>query len=146
MMDRKEFVSLLQAICSSIDKLTEEQYRALLKGDGRLEYKQGEKKVAKSASVEKKLKSEELGEAKRAELVEELFKLSDRTAAIQWLAQLDLSRHSLSKIAEMLNIHITKRDTKEKIVQKIVEAGVGVRLRTEAIKDTDLKRTSIKLS
>lgn len=44
------------------------------------------------------------------------------------------------EIASVLSVHVQKNDTKEKISYKIIESVVGAKLRSKAIKDTELRK------
>mgnify|MGYP003588645164 CR=1 FL=1 len=137
-MERKEIATLLKVVANLIERMTEKEYRELLSGRGGLAF-QPETEVREKAP-----KPAELNDEKIVELIQDINKLSSREEASSLLMERNLSRNSLGKISGRLKIHVTKSDTKEKLVQKIVESIVGARLRSEAIKDTDLKRTSTK--
>lgn len=51
-----------------------------------------------------------------------------------------LKKAILLEIASVLSVHVQKNDTKEKISYKIIESVVGAKLRSKAIKETELRK------
>lgn len=51
-------------------------------------------------------------------------------------------RNDLAQLARYLRIHVTKQDKRDSLGDKIIEAVIGVRLRSEAIQDVNLKSAS----
>lgn len=64
---------------------------------------------------------------------------SRETAALLLHNEKLAGKNDLAKLARFLRIHVNKHDKREMIEDKIVEAVVGVRLRSEAIQGVNLK-------
>jgi hypothetical protein len=73
-------------------------------------------------------------------LPERLTNAADRDAARTLLAGEVKTKQDHVKLAKALDIHVTSRDTKQQIADKIIEVTVGARLKTEAIRGDTLRR------
>jgi hypothetical protein len=67
-------------------------------------------------------------------LLEQLNKAATREAAFAVLEKLNLSRKELMAVARARSIHMTKDDDVRRIKEKLVEAAVGSRLNSLAIR------------
>jgi hypothetical protein len=67
-------------------------------------------------------------------LLEQLNKASTREAAFALLEKLNLTRMELVAVARPRNVHVTKDDDVQRIKEKLVEAAVGSRLNSLAIR------------
>jgi hypothetical protein len=68
------------------------------------------------------------------DLLEQLTKVSTREAAFEILDKLGLTRKELEALARPRNIHVTKDDNVHRIKEKLVEAIIGSRLNSIAIR------------
>jgi hypothetical protein len=127
---KAEILKSIQFIAKTIANLSEEELKKLLSGEAKLIYSES-KPVQK---VEKKQG------ASSHPVFEQLRELNNREAATNLLTQKTILKKDLMEIASTFKVHINKSDTKAKLVEKIVEATVGVALRSQAIKETAVKR------
>ena len=68
------------------------------------------------------------------DLVDQISALNDRKVAVKLIDDQQLTKANLEKIARFLRVVLTKSDNMERITEKIVEALVGSRLSSEAIR------------
>lgn len=133
-MNRKdELVGLLKAFTSALTEMSDTEYEDLLQGKGKLSYQIN--------TYTRQSKNREVMEltAETTEMAAKLNQFSTRDEATEYLTQSMVLKSELVKLAYLLDIYINKSDGKEKIIDKIVESTVGVRVRSKAIKDTRLK-------
>ena len=96
----------------------------------------------KPSKTRSKLSSADEGRAKRAELdpvglnevSAQLMKASTREEASQILEKLGLTRRELEALARPRSVHLTKDDSVQRIKDKLIEAAVGSRLNSLAIR------------
>lgn len=69
-------------------------------------------------------------------ILDALEKTSTREQGELMLADLQLSRKELTQIAKLGDVHVVKEDTVSVIVEKLVEAIIGARLRSAAVRGT----------
>ena len=67
-------------------------------------------------------------------LTKALLTFTDRDAASRFLAEHSLTKKDLTALARDNNVHVTKEDNMEKIESRIIEALVGSRLNSRAIR------------
>jgi len=67
-------------------------------------------------------------------ILEELKKASTREAALEVLERLSFTRKELEALVRPLTVHVTKDDSVQRIKEKLVEAVVGSRLNSLAIR------------
>jgi hypothetical protein len=68
------------------------------------------------------------------ELLVQLSEMSKRTAGSRLLDESNLSRKQLEALARLRNVHVTKDDNVAKIKEKLIEAIIGARLSSRAIR------------
>jgi hypothetical protein len=68
-------------------------------------------------------------------IVDELNKLNSREEGLKLLIDKCSSRLDFESLAKKLDIPFTKKDTIEKLKDKIIEGTIGFRLRSQAIQD-----------
>jgi hypothetical protein len=134
MTARHQFLRLLRQIAAEVESLTDEEFEAVLEG------KSG-RRLVRVAAVRKKKASRPLDDAEVGRLSDELAATSTREAARALLTRDEgiATRANLERIARALRMHVNKHDTRDALIEKIVEAVVGVRLRSEAIRGLSLK-------
>ncbi len=69
-----------------------------------------------------------------ASISEALLSFADRDVASRFLAEHSLTKKDLTALARDNNVHVTKEDNMEKIESRIIEALVGSRLNSRAIR------------
>ncbi len=128
---RSNLAILLLALADTVGELSQQQYENLMAGKARLVYKE-----TRSKGQPKPIHTDEKAE----EYLQFIVACESREAANDYLAKLKLSKTILTQIASRVQIHILKSDNRDQITQKIIEAVVGTKLRSDAIKHTDLSR------
>jgi nicotinic acid phosphoribosyltransferase len=73
------------------------------------------------------------------EILETLKSLSYRDEANRYLQDLKLKKVQMHDILRELDINFTTKDKNERLSEKIIEGTIGFRLRSEAIRKTDLR-------
>jgi hypothetical protein len=68
------------------------------------------------------------------EVLRKLSEFSTRQEGLEFIGQMDLRRKELEMLAKLRSIHVTKEDTVERIREKLVEALIGARLNSQAIR------------
>lgn len=127
-MSTPEIAKLLRAIADVIEKDSPSEISAITLAL---------KKSALGARGEKK-KSASKGENKKEcdldAVATRIIASADRISAMSVLKDVQLSRRELRLLGNKHNVHIVKEDTIENIETKIVEALVGSRLSSKAIR------------
>jgi hypothetical protein len=127
---KAEILKSIQLIAKTITNLSDEELKKIFNGEAKLIY--SESKLVQEA--------EKRQVASSHPVLEQLRELNNREAATKLLSQKSILKKELIEIASTFKVHINKNDTKAKLVEKIVEATVGVALRSQAIKETAVKR------
>lgn len=130
--NRGELLRFIKAIGEAIDGLNEQQYHSLIQGKGKLIYKDNKCKTQKGEIDKEDVKK----------LAEKILEFTTREEASKFLNQ--HKKAKLTALANYLQIYVQKSDTKARIIEKIIESVIGAKLKTEAIKTIDLKRTNSK--
>lgn len=128
---KKDFSLLLKILEESVEKLSEQDLAGLIKGEVILVPKKVESK-----------KEFEIGELKYQNIILQLADAKDRKQAESILLDSNILKKDLIVISDLLEVYVSKNDTKEKMIEKIIEATVGAKSRSVAIKGLDLKKTS----
>jgi len=131
-MKDNKYARLIRLVVKLLDGLNEEQCENLTTGKAKLIYQEIETSApAKKPSIDTD---------KNREYVNNLLEFNSREEAEEYLKRLRLTKKVLIELCNMLQVHVLKNDKKDQIIEKIVETAVGAKLRTEAIKNTELKR------
>ncbi|ADK08003.1 MULTISPECIES: hypothetical protein [Bacillus cereus group] len=123
---KTDFDLLFSIINKMLTELKPDQIKGLIDGDLEITLK------------EKSNEHDHLRELK--ELVNNISTFSSRKAAEEYLLKNKLLKKDLVALGEYLQIHVSGSDTKEQIMEKIIDATYGVKSRSKAIKGLDLKR------
>jgi hypothetical protein len=135
-ISKRDLVNILHILYNTFNDLTDEQYSKLLRGEGNLIFvEKTEKKVGKSDSAVQKSDI-----AIYEKIGEEIQSCETKEAALKAIRNNPLlkSKDSLLKLANVLQIHIVKKDNRERIEEKIVGSLVGSRIRSNAIMNLNL--------
>jgi hypothetical protein len=138
---KNELSSILRALAVTLDALNDQQFQNWIQGKGRLVYR--EEKLP--ADISSNVPSRELPvtvDPRVENIIARLNKCTSREEASSFLVNSKLTKAVLQDLCRSIQVHALKSDTKDRLVQKIVESLVGARLRSEAIKQTDLKGRS----
>lgn len=128
---RNELIDMLRVWVKTLESLKPDQYDKLLSGKGKLVFQ--EIKVTQGIIFD---------ESQMQNYIEEIMKFETREDAVQFLSHHKLNKKQLNVICNMLQIYTLKGDTKDQLIEKIVEGAVGAKLRSAAIKQTNLKGVS----
>ncbi|MCT8139144.1 hypothetical protein H1D32_16390 [Anaerobacillus sp. CMMVII] len=127
---KAEVLKTIQLVTKIIGSLSESQLEKLLNGEAKLVFSERE--------VVQKVEKKQV--ASNHPVFEQLREFNNREEATKLLSQKSILKKDLIEIASTFKVHINKNDTKAKLVEKIVEATVGVALRSQAIKETAVNR------
>ena len=72
----------------------------------------------------------------------DLSEMSTREEGLEYLANLGLNRDSLQKLAADLDVPVTRSESVDRLRNRIVEAFIGYRLRSSAVRGTDRRRST----
>lgn len=126
-MDSREIIQkLLSDLSREIASLPEDDLQKLLDADYSLALK-----IVKSKA--RATRSEEISETEKQDLVADLEKAQTREDGLQVLEDSLKTRRELESLAKFLDVSVSKQDKVEYIREKIVEATIGARLRSQAI-------------
>ncbi|WP_417746720.1 hypothetical protein [Rosistilla oblonga] len=130
-MDGIEFsVAAMRLIAKELQALTDEEKASLLDGSARLRLSVEDRSPARSSNA-KSPNLDALNSVKqRLEVCE------TRDSATRLLEDEKLSKAGLQSLARMLDLPCQKSDTVDRLVEKIVEAVIGYKLRSKAIQGT----------
>lgn len=126
--NKHELLSAMKIFMSFIDSLGVQEYNKLISGKVKL-------KIEENIVNKKQIK---IDEDKINKFIDKLNDFNDREYTVDYLERLKMKKNTLIKLAEKLEVRILKNDTKAKIIEKIVESMVGVKLRYKALREADL--------
>lgn len=73
-------------------------------------------------------------------LASNIKEFNSREETQKYIEDLKLKKDDLLAIGKVVNANISKKDNKQKIIEKIIDATVGAKLRVEAISQIDLSK------
>ena len=123
-----EFSKLAHRILSAIDNMTDEEFSKLNDDSFRLELKLTRIRQKDDTIADKIVLDE---------LIQKLSTLASREDAQEFFITNYPAKKILEVIAKELDISISKQDRIETIREKIIEATVGARLRSQAIQGSN---------
>ena len=123
-----EFSKLAHRILSAIDNMTDEEFSKLNDDSFRLEMKLTRIRQKDDTIADKIVLDE---------LIQKLSTLASREDAQEFFITNYPAKKILEVIAKELDISISKQDRIETIREKIIEATVGARLRSQAIQGSN---------
>jgi hypothetical protein len=121
--------SALRRLAAAVERMSDEELARLNEPGTEIEIK-----------VLRRRAKEELSPEGRLDLVEILAKLTafaNRADASNFLEGAVETKKGLEQLARHLDVAVLKQDKTETLRDKIIEATVGARLRSEAIKGSD---------
>lgn len=130
MTTRKKFAIFLKTISEVLENMDDDEYSKLLKGQGTLVFTKKSSKKSRAKVKEQKPIFKDV--------IKKLKKCDDRKHAFKLLKNIE-NKDTLYELAVSLEVHVEKRDKREKIEEKIVESVVGSKIRSEAIRTLNLK-------
>jgi len=134
MMPRKrnsEFVSaLLRQIAKAIEQLSDEDIDGLLAGGGRLSFVVEREGTVKMSGEQRTAESHEDPTVIR----EALGSMGSREEGSEYLRTVARRRKDLERVARCLDLPVSRGEKAERLREKIIEATIGYRLRSQAIR------------
>lgn len=125
-MDSRELiVKILSDLTREITSLSDEELKKV--SDGEYLISLAVKPRARST------RSEDISETDKQNIVSDLGQAETREDGIQVLEDALKNRKELESLAKFLDVSVLKQDKVEYIREKIVEATIGARLRSQAI-------------
>lgn len=142
---KNELASILRALAVTLDNLNDQQFKDWIRGKGKLVYRAEESPAVTpdNAQSPKLSPAPAITDPRLDNLIARLNQYSSREDAASFLVNSKLTKAVLQDLCKSLKVHVLKSDTKDRLIQKIVESLVGARLRSEAIRHTDLKGSSL---
>lgn len=129
-----DLVKLLMIFERTLQEMSEDELRQLMDGHANLKVvpvsvketviKAVKAKPVKAASVDLKL------------LAKKLAELDTREGAREIIVKAGMLKNDLIQLAEWLEVYVSKNDSKEKMIEKIIESTAGARMRSKAIEET----------
>jgi len=134
MTTREQVVALLKILLRELDSVSDDELGDILAGKSTRRILH--KPTRKPKRGEKPLSVNDIDA-----LINKLSASGSREHARAILASdaTTMTRSTLGTVAKALKVHVNKHDTRDALLDKIVEAVVGVRLRSEAILGLNLK-------
>jgi len=127
---RRSLAKLLRRLADDLLSLPDADYRDLL--DGRLHLAFSRKGTSQPR---KKCRDAIMADKHAlADIAAELQQLSDREAGLSLVRRRCRTKTCLEQIARFLDLPVRREDTTEALQEKIIEATIGFRLRSQAIR------------
>ena len=136
MSDRKKLGVVLRALGDALLEMSDADFDALVRGAGRFTFvRDSERTKAVAEREDRPCRDRDIGQLARA-----LDTAPTREAARELLsAEPKASIEVLRTLARQVKVHVEKRSSRDEIEQRIIEATVGARLKSEAILGLNLK-------
>lgn len=128
---RERFATLLMDVAKQVQQLTDEEFSVVFSGRGRLKIV-----VEQDGKPRRKKRKKTVAETELIDLASRLVKLDSREAALDALSETISTKSDVLRLARLLDVHTQKEDTTEHIREKLVEATVGFRLKSAAVRGT----------
>lgn len=129
MKKKNVIIDQYDALSSFLQKLSQEEFADLENGRKEIAFQLNDK----SKTSELKLRS--FDEFVIQSIIVELNKMTSRDDGLKLLIDKCFSRLDFETLAKKLDIPFTKKDTIEKLKEKIIEGTIGFRLRSQVIQD-----------
>lgn len=121
-----QFSRVLQRLVDTVERLSEDDFSKLGDGSFNIEIRLTRKRSKEESSTP-------THDADLANVIEKLIAFPNREEAQQFLDANFSTRKSVEPIARKLDIPISKQDKVETLRDKVIEATVGARVRSQAI-------------
>lgn len=128
---RRELLDIINILSKTLSNINDEQFNKIISNSAKLIYVENEAEKKRETSA----KDIEINN-----LASNIKQFNTREEAQVYIENLKLKKESLLSIGKLVNANISKKETKQKIIEKIIDATVGARLRVEAISQIDLSR------
>lgn len=124
--ERYASIEILQRIASFIRSLTPEEVEDLIHGRAKL--------VLGTRDARKRTNHRDLPAETIPDVLRTLRNLPTREAGASYLQEVAPTRASLAQIAVAMDVPVPKSDTVAKLRERIIEAAIGYRLRSDAVR------------
>ncbi len=133
---KRDLVNILDILYNTFNDITDEQYSKLLKGEGNLIFVEKSKKKVEKLESEKPKSDIAIYE----KIGEEIQSCATKEEAFEAIRNNPLlkNKDDLLKLANVLQIYVIKKDSRERIEEKIVGSLVGSKIRSNAIMNLNL--------
>jgi len=128
---RKELLNIITVLSKTLSNLTDEEFNKIISNSAKLSY------------VENEMRNEVDRISSDIEINDLAFNIKQfdtREKTQKYIEDLKLTKEKLLAIGKLVNANMSKKDNKKKIIEKIIDATVGAKLRLEAISKIDLSR------
>lgn len=136
-MNKNNVVRLLHSLADAVEQMSEFEVEQLIAGSTGLRVPSSKRKQTTGKTGE----NSSLSPQELESLIDDLQKCATREDVRQLLhhnKQVS-TKANLTRLAKMLKVHVNKHDRREAIEDKVIEAVIGVRLRSDAILGLNLK-------
>ena len=124
---RRQLADLLRQLAKQVEVLSEADLRGIAEGDFELVLEVRVRKPQKRPSETR------TAESSFEEIIGELDSLQSREAGVRLLEERELTKKDLELLARKVDLPVLKSDSVARLRDKIVEATIGYRLRSEAV-------------
>jgi len=132
MVDKAKLAKLLRILAQIVDSSSDDELAALERYSvSKLMTPSSTSKSGKNKSTES---SKNLDSTNISAIIESMRHLPSRDAGVSLLERQKLNKRTLEQIARRLDLPVMREDTAGRLIQKIVEATLGPRLNSEAIR------------
>lgn len=134
-MDQKEKIAkLLHRLAQILERSSAAELEALLEGRASLVVS-NRSGVGRRGSLDGELKKRRPRSGKDlAKLGVQIRQLESRDAGLRLLLRAQLTKNELEELARLMDLPVLREDDSERLRQKIVEACIGARLNSQAIR------------
>jgi phosphoenolpyruvate-protein kinase (PTS system EI component) len=134
-MAKNYLSSLLHHLAVAARTLTKEEVEAVIKGRASIHIKIKHDEGLQKSNISALSRRREQPERAVKEAVESLRAMTTREAGITYLREKFLNKADLLRLAQALDIPVRPRDVREVMEDRIIDATIGFRLRSNAIQN-----------
>ena len=135
--DSQRIAELLRAVASVVESSDTFELKELIR-----ELNKRSDTQFSSERPNSKTSQDKLEKGRAVEIIDDLQRSTTREEAASLLGSFKLSRRQLTDLARVRSVHVTKDDNIARIEEKLIEAVVGSRLNSEAIRGTSTRDES----
>ncbi|MEG0295995.1 MAG: hypothetical protein RR620_04690 [Clostridium sp.] len=132
MNSKNKTVKFLNILINNLSLLKDEEFDKLLRGEGKLIFKEKEEQI-KSKIIQCNISNKTV-----QSIPDLLIESTSKEDALKIFDMYSPKKNELIEIANILSVHINKSDNKQRLIQKIIEAVVGSKLRIDYINKVEL--------
>lgn len=128
MDDVRTAATILRRLAELLERSSPQEVHALLKGVSRLTV------AERTGSKQRPGKRRVLAIADLPALAGQLRERTTREEGLALLEEREMSKAELERLARVMDLPVTRDDNAEKLRDRIIEAAIGFRLRSQAIR------------